>query len=202
MGLIEHHIRTDYIQCGMCHKEFENEYDLEDHEETHRDSPWSDFICETCGEAIPYKDYAQIHYFCHNTPEILEGIRKYKGDIFKLMMKVAPEIISDKIGVLEIKEDKEALAIRKALEVKDLEERRRKLAIIIEEDKEALAIEKDKKASEESIKKAEEEALKIKRKEEIEEVKKIPVEKEVIEIDENEEANKKAKAMYSALIPC
>merc|ERR1712105_426160 len=153
-------IRTDYIQCGMCHKEFETEYDLEDHEETHRDSPWSDFICETCGEAIQCKDYAQIHYFCHNTPEILEGIRKYKGDIFKLMMKIAPEIISDKTGVLEIKEDKE-----------DLEERRKQLAFKIKEDKEALAIKDDKKASEESIKKAEEEALKIKRKEEIEEVK-------------------------------
>merc|ERR1712105_101433 len=130
-SLIEHHIKTDYIQCGMCHKEFETEYDLEDHEETHRDSPWSDFICETCGEAIQCKDYAQIHYFCHNTPEILEGIRKYKGDIFKLMMKIAPEIISDKIGVLEIKEDKEALAIKKALEIKDIEERRRKLALKI-----------------------------------------------------------------------
>merc|ERR1711984_63410 len=88
-SLIEHHIRTDYIQCGICHKEFETEYDLEDHEETHRDSPWSDFICETCGEAIPYKDYAEIHYFCHNTPEILKGIRKYKGNIFKLMVKIA-----------------------------------------------------------------------------------------------------------------
>merc|ERR1712030_158867 len=78
-----------------CHKEFETEYDLEDHEETHRDSPWSDFICETCGEAIQCKDYAQIHYFCHNTPEILEGIRKYKGDTFKKMMNLAPKIISD-----------------------------------------------------------------------------------------------------------
>merc|ERR1712074_120756 len=102
----------------------------------------------------------------------------------------APEIISDKIGVLEIKEDKEALAIRKALEVKDLEERRRKLALITEEDKEALAIEKDRKASEESIKKAEEEALKIKRKEEIEEVKKIPVEEEVLEIKRRQVALK------------
>merc|ERR1712015_312092 len=92
----------------MCHKEFETEYDLEDHEETHRDSPWSDFICETCGEAIPCKDYAQIHYFCHNTPEILEGIKKYKGDIFKLMMKIAPEIISDKIGILEKKKEKKS----------------------------------------------------------------------------------------------
>merc|ERR1712030_229232 len=109
---------------------------------THRDSPWSDFICETCGEEIQDKDYAIIHYFCHNTPEILEGIRKYKGDTFKCMMKIAPEIISDKIGVLEIKEDKEALAMKKALEIKDLEERRRQLALKIKEDKEALAMKK------------------------------------------------------------
>merc|ERR1712030_163360 len=124
---------------------------------------------------------------CHNTPEILKGIRNYKGDIFKLMVKIAPEIISDKIGVLEIKEikealaiekdleikkdleerqlalkikqDKEALAIEKALEIKNIEERRRKLALIIKEEKEAITIEKDKKASEESIRKAEEEAI-------------------------------------------
>ena len=94
-SLIEHHIRTEYIQCGMCHKEFETDYDFEDHEEKHRDSPWSDFICETCGDEIPWKDHAHIHSFCHNTPEILEGIRKYKGDIFQLMMEISPEIISD-----------------------------------------------------------------------------------------------------------
>ena len=38
-SLRDHHLRFDYIQCTICHKEFSSEYDLEDHEELiHRDT--------------------------------------------------------------------------------------------------------------------------------------------------------------------
>ena len=39
-SLIEHHVRMDYIQCGICHKEFETDYDLEDHERKYRDKEY------------------------------------------------------------------------------------------------------------------------------------------------------------------
>merc|ERR1712030_76529 len=53
---------------------------------------------DICGEKLPWNTDVEIHYFCHNTPEILKGIRKYKGDIFKIMMKIEPKIISDSMN--------------------------------------------------------------------------------------------------------
>ena len=102
-SLIKHITSFGERQCSMCHKEFGSSYELDRHEDKYRDKETpitylgtpSGFKCETCGEKTISRKYASIHSFCHNTPEILEGIRKHKGDVFQFMRKISPEIISD-----------------------------------------------------------------------------------------------------------
>ena len=92
-SLRDHHLRFDYIQCTICHEEFKSEYDLEDHEDIHRDTR-GNYTCEWCEEKIPLKNYARLHSYCHNPPEILEEIKNYEINLFQQMMDVSPDIIS------------------------------------------------------------------------------------------------------------
>ena len=53
------------------------------------------FVCEMCEDRIPFLNHARLHSFCHNTPEILEGIRMHKSKLFQSMLEVSDKTISD-----------------------------------------------------------------------------------------------------------
>ena len=155
-SLREHHLRFDYIQCTFCHKEFSSIYDLEDHEEYHRDAKGY-YKCEWCSEKIPKKNYARLHTYCHNSFEVLEEIKEFEINLFQQMMDISPDIIAQSKNVFRIKE--EAAAEREERIKKENEEIKRKEEAKKEEEIKALK-------REEEAKKEEEQALKEKRKQE------------------------------------
>merc|ERR1712173_125141 len=152
-SLRDHHIRFDKIQCTFCHEEFPTMYDLEDHEEKHRDTKGY-YKCDICEEKYKSENYARLHAYCHNPVDVLEEIKSFEINLFQQMMEVSPDIIAQSRSEFELKKETAAK--------KDLE-RKRKQEELIKKEKEALEI---KKKQEESKKKAEKEALEIKKKQE------------------------------------
>merc|ERR1719397_1895730 len=151
-------------------------YDLQDHEEKHRDIKGY-YECDICEDKYKSESHARLHAYCHNPVDVLEEIKSFEINLFQQMMEVSPDIIAQSRNEFELKKE---TAAKKGLE------RKRKQEELIKKEKEALEI---KKKQEESKRKAEEEALEKKRKQE----ELIKKEKEALEIRKQEESKRKAE---------
>merc|ERR1719397_33104 len=139
-------------------------YDLQDHEEKHRDIKGY-YECDICEDKYKSESHARLHAYCHNPVEVLEEIKNFEINLFQQMMEISPDIIAQSRNEFELKKE---TAAKKALDIKKEQEESKKA------EKEALKI----KEKEESVKKAKEEALEK--------------EKEALEIKKQEELSKKA----------
>ena len=91
-SLIEHHIgagKSGNEHCGICHKEFEYEIGLREHEEDHRDTKDKNYRCVTCEVKFPQLKQIILHSLIHNTPAVIKGISIYESDIFRSMMELS-----------------------------------------------------------------------------------------------------------------
>merc|ERR1712173_458973 len=152
-SLRDHHIRFDKIQCTFCHEEFPTMYDLEDHEEKHRDTKGY-YKCDICEEKYKSENYARLHAYCHNPVDVLEEIKSFEINLFQQMMEVSPDIIAQSRSEFELKKE---TAAKKDLERKKKQEESKKKA-----EEEAL----EKKRKQEELIKTEKETLEIKKQEE------------------------------------
>ena len=80
-SLIKHYVK---------HKDFKLKIDSKKHEESHKDAS-GNYCCERCEYRDPDLILGILHS-CHNTPEILEGVRMHENKFFQLAQEYCDKL--------------------------------------------------------------------------------------------------------------